>query len=227
MACATDTAGVIGRGCRPGMAELARYMRERWSAGSLGCFNPGSLAGGAPSLHADGRAEDVALNANDAAQRARGDDLMNWLVRNADRLGVQEILWRGFIWSCRRRSEGIRFGVQQAAHMNHVHVGVGYHTANNFDRSWLQGIDGGAPSPAPIPPQLTGETDMFLLHTPEGEPARAVLISDSWAIGIPGGVAYQLAARNMPHAEATSAVIDAIAEQIPANYVGDIRDPAE
>lgn len=182
--CGNDPAGAVGTKCRPGMRRLANYVMREFGTGDLGCFNPASRAGGVPSLHADGRAFDAALNAHDPAQRGRGDRLMRWLVDNADRIQLQEMLWRGYVWSCRNRHLGIRFtGIQQAAHENHVHFGVSYFCADNFTEDWL----GAAPTPQPEEDDLgtlshideTGATEFALrfrqmLETNRAEAANAL-----------------------------------------------------
>src|SRR5688572_10670774 len=95
-----------GAGCTPGMQRMYEYLSRRFGTGSLGCYNPASRAGGGPSLHAEGRAQDFALNANDPAQRARGDAMFQFVMNHADELGAQEMLWRGYVWTYRRRGEG-------------------------------------------------------------------------------------------------------------------------
>lgn len=154
--------GNIHTGARPGMVRMADWLMARYQGGSLGIYNPASKAGGGPSLHADGRAFDLALNVNDSGERARGDAAMHYLVDHADAFGLQELLWRGHIWSYQRRAEGIRFGTQQAEHMNHVHIGIDRPTAD----TWTATRAPADPIPAQSPP--TQEDDMgALINSPK------------------------------------------------------------
>lgn len=147
-----------GSGCMPGAERLFAYMRETYQAGSLGCYNPASLGG--RSLHAEGRAMDIALNANDPAERARGDAIVAAVVANPDAYGAQEMLWRGGVWSYRRRGEGWRTDppTQQADHMNHVHLGIDVNAAMNWQPSWLDGIVADTPDTEP------GDDTMYLIN---------------------------------------------------------------
>lgn len=136
-----DPAGGRSTGCRPGMSNEADFFMRKFQGGSLGCYNPAStLSGGTPSLHADGRAFDLALNAFDDIQRANGDACVFYLIVNHEAFGVQEILWRGFLWSYQNRHLGLRGpGIQQAAHSNHVHIGIDRHTADTWTEAALPG----------------------------------------------------------------------------------------
>lgn len=128
-----------GSGCMAGAERLFAYMRETYQAGSLGCYNPASLGG--RSLHAEGRAMDIALNANDPLERARGDAIFAAVMANPDAYGAQEMLWRGYLWSYQKRDQGKRGpGIQQSDHMNHVHLGIDVNAARNWDRSWLGAV---------------------------------------------------------------------------------------
>lgn len=131
-----------GSGCMPGCARQFAWWQEVYDTGSLGCYNPASVAGGGPSLHAEGRAMDIALNANDPAERARGDAIFDRVMANPDQFGAQEMLFRGYLWSYGRQDEGKRGpGIQQDEHMNHVHLGIDVNAAKNWDPSWV--TDGG------------------------------------------------------------------------------------
>lgn len=159
MACGTDRAGVIGRACRPGMLRLAEWIMGEFGAGSLGCFNPKSKAGGIPSLHADGRGFDAAFDGHTREGWDAGWRCFTWCIDNADRIGLQEILFGGYLWSCQNRHLGIRGpGIQQPEHMNHVHIGVTYHTADNFQLSWVN-----KEPEKPKPPAQIKRSDRMLL----------------------------------------------------------------
>lgn len=143
----------IGTGCWPGMVRLADYLFAKFGGWNLGCFNPASRAGGGPSLHAEGRAQDFAFNANDPDERAAGDALFTWAVQHAEEIGLQEMLWRGAIWYFPRKDSedgwgdfplpGVYGPVQQADHMSHVHMGVDKNAGMNWQPDWITGDDVG------------------------------------------------------------------------------------
>src|SRR3990167_1241249 len=95
---------------------------------------------------------DVALNANDPAQKKRGDALFAVLVGDYDAYGLQEILWDDKKWSWKRRAEGVRKSDQEAAHESHVHVGLDVNAAQHWSESWL-----------PKPPPSKEDIDMRIV----------------------------------------------------------------
>lgn len=177
-----DPVSGIGTGCWPGMKRLSAYLFDRFGGWDLGCFNPRSMAGGGPSLHAEGRAQDFAFNANDPDEMAAGDALFEWAVAHADEIGLQEILWRGFIWYYPRRDEGVRFPVQQADHMSHVHLGVDKNAGMNWDPSWVHD------TPAPPPVIYPQEPDMFFIS--DGTRNAAVTEYSFFQVGPFNGVGF-------------------------------------
>ena len=89
------------------------------------------------STHYEGRAIDVFVRPVNEQNRRRGWAIAHYLVANADRLGVQHVIFDDRIWSSGRRSEsGWRDyrapGAADAApetraileHRDHVHVDV-------------------------------------------------------------------------------------------------------
>ena len=132
-----------GSGCMEGAQRMFKWFREKFEAGSLGCYNPASLKG--MSLHAEGRAMDIALNANDDDERARGDAIVTLVSEHPEWFGAQEMLWRGRIWSWNKRSLGVRYplpdGEQKAAHMNHVHLGIDVYAAEHWTPDWVEDME--------------------------------------------------------------------------------------
>lgn len=195
----------IGSGCWPGMRRLAAYLFDKFGAGDLGCFNPRSMAGGGPSLHAEGRAQDFAFNAYDDDDRARGDALFRWAVLHADEIGLQEMLWRGAIWYWPRRNSedgwgdfdlpGVYGPVQQSDHMSHVHMGIDKHAGMNWDESWL------TPDPATeeaAPPLKEGP--MRLFHDIDTD-TWAFWTGINWEENLPKATVDALIYAGVPHGE--------------------------
>ena len=81
-----------------------------------------------PNGHPSGLALDFMTN-DIADGRATGDRLAQYLIDNADQLGVDYIIWWQQIWSADRADEGWRAmedrGSATANHFDHVHISVG------------------------------------------------------------------------------------------------------
>jgi hypothetical protein len=145
------------------MTRMFVWFREEFDAGSLGCYNPASLGG--RSLHAEGRGIDIALNAHDPAQRARGDAIFDLVMAHPDWFGAQEMLWRGFLWSWINRHLGKRGpGIQQRDHENHVHLGVDVNAALHWQPSWVQN----RPSADPVPEKKKRRNPHMIFYIIDG-----------------------------------------------------------
>ena len=83
------------------------------------------------------------LNAGDPKQRAAGDRLVGQLLANgfelARRMGLQEIIWNGRIWSATKASQGLRQyrpGRGGSMHRDHVHLGMNHAGAAKTTTFW-------------------------------------------------------------------------------------------
>lgn len=106
--------------CLPGVSEFQAWHMNEWGLPTFGCYNPGSvLPDGTPSLHRDGRAEDVGHDWSEE-QIDLVWELCNRLVAGAETLGVQQIIYRGMFW---REAGGWRFvSPSTDQHLSHAHV---------------------------------------------------------------------------------------------------------
>lgn len=110
----------------PGTRELDAYLRRRFpylTSGGLYCCRQNSATTSVPvlSVHAIGRAIDlmVPMEAGDA-DNGLGDPVANWLVENAEFIGVQRVIWDRAYWN-----GGRGFGLLSSAslpHTNHIHI---------------------------------------------------------------------------------------------------------
>ncbi len=109
-------------------------VRDVFGPIPYGGFAPGGISTGhgARSAHYDGRAIDLFFRpVGDEAQRARGWEVTNWLVANAERLEIAVIIFDDRIWSARRSAQGWRpysnpTGATDpiSRHLDHIHVDV-------------------------------------------------------------------------------------------------------
>jgi hypothetical protein len=91
----------------------------------MGIYNCRSIVGGKGlSLHAEGRAVDVA-----PASAAQGTQIAAWLLANVERFGLQEIIWNRKIWSALHPSSGWRGYSGSNPHTDHLHIGQNWNGA--------------------------------------------------------------------------------------------------
>lgn len=113
-------------GLTSGARRLGAMLRSRFggisSVGGYACRrNTGN--GSRMSVHGTGRALDLMIpRVGDAADNSAGDPIANWLVVNADRIGIQLIIWDRTVWHADGRNESRYTG--QFAHDDHIHVEV-------------------------------------------------------------------------------------------------------
>lgn len=76
------------------------------------------------SVHATGRALDIMIHTvDDAADNDLGDPIGNWLVANAEAIGIQFIIWDLYTWMAEREpgSKGKDYGGSHP-HDDHLHI---------------------------------------------------------------------------------------------------------
>jgi hypothetical protein len=106
--------------------QLFDFVRSTWHASEdeakYTIYNCRAIEGtDRMSLHSDGRAFDVGLNADVPTQKMHGDQLFAWAIQNADILGIQEVIWNGMIWT---PDGGLAEYDGEDPHTDHVHVGL-------------------------------------------------------------------------------------------------------
>lgn len=91
--------------------------------GGLGIYNCRNVRGGASlSDHAEGRAIDLALNASDVEDLARGWAICRALAAEASQLGVQLLVWARQSWNNQRRAWQPYGGSNP--HTDHIHCSL-------------------------------------------------------------------------------------------------------
>ncbi len=122
----------------PGTTEIANYIFGRWSfARNSGTYSCRRNSGNTShlSVHAIGRAIDIGIATIDGdADNTRGDEIANWLIANAEHIGVQRVIWDGMYWTGSRRNDHFREMCDTRAecggrtppdhHVNHIHLEV-------------------------------------------------------------------------------------------------------
>lgn len=141
-------------GAHPGTEELANYIYARWPyarrGGNYSCrrnSNPSST--GYLSVHSVGRAIDVMIpQAGGDADNTAGDAIANWLIENAEYVGIQRVIWDGWYWNGSRRGNHFSPITGSASrHTDHLHVELSVHGAYRRTRFFT---DGAPPATCPI-----------------------------------------------------------------------------
>ena len=137
----------------PGDLVLGNYLMDHFaiitSVGGYACRrNTADLS--RMSVHGTGRALDVFIpRIKGGADNERGDKVANWLVRNAQSVGVQLIIWDHSIWRANGTNDGPYGG--PIPHEDHIHVELTIESAAKTKQWWTSdepdasdGDDGGS-----------------------------------------------------------------------------------
>jgi len=112
----------------PGVSSIGGYACRANTA------NPSET-----SVHGDGRALDIMIPlVNGGANSTVGDPIANWLVRNAQVLGMQYLIWNRVRWSGSRsgRKDALYGGPNP--HIDHIHAELNRDGARR-QTAWFQG----------------------------------------------------------------------------------------
>lgn len=123
-----------------GAETLGRYLRSAFPdqvdtdvpGDGIQIYACRNVRGGSGlSVHATGRALDVFIpTRGGAADNAKGDRVANWLVENAEHIGVQMIIWDRTIWKASGGVPRDRCYQGQHPHNDHVHVELSQEAAS-------------------------------------------------------------------------------------------------
>ncbi|MFO0559744.1 MAG: MYXO-CTERM sorting domain-containing protein [Polyangiales bacterium] len=129
-----------------GTLEIQRYILNRWTfaraGGDYSCRrNSNPNACDYLSVHAIGRAIDVMIPmAGSDADNTLGDQIANWLIENAEYVGVQRVIWDGKYWSGNRVNDHFRdIEANASQHTNHIHLEVSVDAAARRTRFFTMG----------------------------------------------------------------------------------------
>ena len=119
----TGTAACAGK-LKTGGKKLGDYLVDKFdvvtSVGGYACRR-NTADTSRMSVHGTGRALDVFVpRTGGAADNGQGDKVANWLVLNAQRIGVQLVIWARTIWRSNGSNDGAYGGPHP--HDDHLHV---------------------------------------------------------------------------------------------------------
>jgi hypothetical protein len=163
---------------KSGAMRLGEYLQDRYPAitsiGGYACRR-NTASASKMSVHGTGRALDVFIpTIKGAADNGKGDPLANWLVANAEHIGIQLVIWDRTVWQSNGR--GAKAYTGPVPHVDHLHVELTLKAAAQQTPWFLEG-DAGAPDledPEATPPANEGEDgDVEPEVDPESAPADA------------------------------------------------------
>ena len=153
------TAACSGK-LRDGTRTLGEYLEDRYSAidtvGGYACRR-NTADSSRMSVHGTGRALDLMIpKRGGGADSARGDIIANWLVTNAQRIGVQLIIWNRTVW----RANGTNAGPYSGPHPHddHIHVEIN-NVAARMGTPWFASMDEGDAGSMDASLMIDGATD--------------------------------------------------------------------
>jgi hypothetical protein len=117
-------------GCSGGMTSGATALREYIytyfpQTDHIGGYSCRAIVGNSStmSLHATGRALDVMIpTIGGEANNSLGDPIGNWLIENAEFIGIQYIIWDSWTWRADRDAPKDRSYGGSHPHHDHLHV---------------------------------------------------------------------------------------------------------
>ena len=127
----------------PGTARLGNFLKRNWpdifQVGGYSCrqntANPNET-----SVHGLGRALDLSLRQNGSQANPIGNEIADWLLRHADTIGVQLIIWDRTIWNSRNPDEVRPYG-GPVPHTDHLHVELNEDAAHEGTLFFVQNLD--------------------------------------------------------------------------------------
>ena len=136
-----------------GTVDIATYIRGRWSyvgaGGDYSCRRNSNPMGCTNlSVHSVGRAVDLMMPMDGSeADNTLGDAVANWLIENAEYIGVQRVIWDGRYWSGNRINDHFRDIDDSLCsghyctdhHINHIHLELSVDGANRRTRFFTEG----------------------------------------------------------------------------------------
>lgn len=110
-----------------GTKELADFLKSKFSqVSSYGGYScrQNTANSSKTSVHGTGRAIDVFIPLDGKqADNTKGDAVANWLVQNAEKIGVQYIIWDRTSWNASRKA-GSKVAGYGGPHPHHDHIHV-------------------------------------------------------------------------------------------------------
>jgi hypothetical protein len=128
---------------QPGVVAFRQLLREKYGANLGGILR--TCDRNTRSAHQSGRAYDWMLNAGNAADRAKADEVLGWLLATdeygnrhamARRLGVMYIIWNRQWWTAWNPDAGWQPYTGWSPHTDHIHFSFSWPGARQETSFW-------------------------------------------------------------------------------------------
>ncbi|MFA9431184.1 S-layer homology domain-containing protein [Egicoccus sp. AB-alg2] len=128
---------------QPGVRDFRALLQRTYGANGGGILR--NCSQGGKSEHKEGRAYDWMLNANNASDRRKADEVLGWLLATdehgnrhamARRLGIMYIIWNRQVWNAYRPNEGWRPYTGASPHTDHIHFSFTWDGAQRKTSFW-------------------------------------------------------------------------------------------
>ncbi|MFA9446666.1 S-layer homology domain-containing protein [Egicoccus sp. AB-alg6-2] len=128
---------------QPGVRDFRALLQKAYGANGGGILR--SCSSGGKSEHKEGRAYDWMLNANNATDRRKADELLGWLLATdehgnkhamARRFGIMYIIWNRQVWNAYRPNDGWRAYTGASPHTDHIHFSFTWDGAQRKTSFW-------------------------------------------------------------------------------------------
>ncbi|MEZ4389790.1 MAG: SH3 domain-containing protein [Polyangiales bacterium] len=145
-----------GGGLLAGARELGTYIRANFrNVSRYEGYNcrPNTASTSQLSVHGTGRAIDVFIPlSGSSADNTYGDAVANWLVQNAQAIGVQYLVWDRSSWSASRPAGSkLRAYTGPHPHNDHIHIELTVAAAARRTPWFSRGSATPPPAPTPTP----------------------------------------------------------------------------
>lgn len=157
---------------KPGAVKLKNLLLKTYpGTRSLGISR--ACSAGGTSEHKEGRAFDWGVRYANAAERAKANAFLTWLLKtdaaghkaaNARRLGVMYVIWDKRIWGAYAANQGWRPYRGSNPHTDHVHISLSRAGATGTTSFWSGRVNGTGTTPT------TGTADAAGNITPPPPP---------------------------------------------------------
>ncbi|MFA9428659.1 S-layer homology domain-containing protein [Egicoccus sp. AB-alg2] len=140
---------------QPGVRDFRALLQRTYGANGGGILR--NCSQGGKSEHKEGRAYDWMLNANNASDRRKADEVLGWLLATdehgnrhamARRLGIMYIIWNRQVWNAYRPDEGWRPYTGASPHTDHIHFSFTWDGALRRTSYWRPLPDVNSSTPA-------------------------------------------------------------------------------
>ena len=145
---------------KTGADRLGDYLQDQFSAissvGGYAC-RQNTANRTMMSVHGTGRALDVFIpKAGGSADNGKGDAVANWLVMNAEKIGVQLVIWDRTVWQANGKGDKAYTGPHP--HDDHLHVELTIPAAA-MQTPWFRELTNGDAGPIDLEPDTDTDTE--------------------------------------------------------------------